>query len=431
MLKCGFYESDVTPAMGMNLPGYFRERPATGVKDRIYVCAACFEDGNGGTAVTISCDAEELPEATCTRARGRIASRLEIPEDTILICATHIHTGGPTWACRYYDADNDYLRFLEDRIVDTALLAHARRQEVTIGFATGTEDKISYCRDYLQPDGTVKTFLFGNGARHYAPIDPSVGVLRIDRPDGTPFGVLVNFACHCDCVGGTEISADFPGELRAALRKYYGEDFHTVFINGYCGDINHVSPDGFHEFPEHYRRMGRMLAGDVIRTRELATEKKTDAAVDGILSWHDIPVRQVTPEMLARAEEEVESTDRSKTTVHTASDLALEIIRVAKAGKKVERVPLQVLTIGDVAFYAMPGEIFTAFGLALKKDSPFPHQMTANLANGGFGYIPTEDLFGTDIYEARLGISGTLVPTAGDQMVKILRGMAEELKERQ
>ena len=36
MLKCAFYESDITPLLYANMPGYFNERPGKDVKDKIY-----------------------------------------------------------------------------------------------------------------------------------------------------------------------------------------------------------------------------------------------------------------------------------------------------------------------------------------------------------------------------------------------------------
>ena len=60
----------------------------------------------------------------------------------------------------------------------------------------------------------------------------------------------------------------------------------------------------------------------------------------------------------------------------------------ARKGKPIE-VEVQVVALGDdVAWVSLPGEIFVELGLAIKQDSPFPHTIIAELANGSIGYIP-------------------------------------------
>ena len=47
------------------------------------------------------------------------------------------------------------------------------------------------------------------------PVDPTVGVIRIDRGDGTPLAILVNYACHPVVFGpdNLDYSADYPSEM--------------------------------------------------------------------------------------------------------------------------------------------------------------------------------------------------------------------------
>ena len=51
MLKCGFYESDITPPLGCSIPGYFRKRLGEDVRDRLYAKAACISDGKTEVAI--------------------------------------------------------------------------------------------------------------------------------------------------------------------------------------------------------------------------------------------------------------------------------------------------------------------------------------------------------------------------------------------
>ena len=72
MIKCGIYESNITPALGMEIPGYFEVRKADGVLEELFSEAVYFESGSD-KAVIISNDTIELPRETCDRVRAAVA----------------------------------------------------------------------------------------------------------------------------------------------------------------------------------------------------------------------------------------------------------------------------------------------------------------------------------------------------------------------
>ena len=93
------------------------------------------------------------------------------------------------------------------------------------------------------------------------PVDTSVTVVSFP---GQP-ACLVNFALHLDVVGGTRVSPDYPGHMSRALRRLRGRKLNCLFLNGTCGDINHV--DVASTVPQKgddlSRRIGNVLAGEV------------------------------------------------------------------------------------------------------------------------------------------------------------------------
>ena len=94
MLKCGFYEKDITPPLGANIPGYFVQRKAEGVKEELFSKALALEV-DGTCAIVISVDAVLMAQEVHDTAVARIFKATGIPSDRILISATHAHTGGP------------------------------------------------------------------------------------------------------------------------------------------------------------------------------------------------------------------------------------------------------------------------------------------------------------------------------------------------
>jgi len=423
-MKCGIYEIDITPALGMEMPGYFSLRKATGIKQKLYCEAVCFEN-EGNKAVILSNDIIQIYSDDADIIRAGIAEALGIDGANVLICCTHTHTGGPveTWG-DYVHYDPIYMQFLRSKLIDGAKLANDRLREVTLSYADCIEDKLAYYRNYIDKDGVKRTWS-SKDARPFGEIDSQVGVLRIDNTDGTPYGVIVNYSCHCDCVGGTEFSSDYPGEMRKTLRTLFGDSFMPVFVNGFCGNINHCDPNGFHgEVSEHYKRMGRMLAADAFRTRELAVKPFEDNGIRCALEYMKIPARTPDAELVKWADE----TLKEGTAGHQDMFYAREIKKFEERAGEPFVCPVQIIAIGEIAFYGMPGEIYVEFGKMLKERSPFKYNMPSNLANGCVGYVPIRELFAPTIYESKIGMSNKIIPDGGYIMVDRLIELASEIK---
>ena len=74
------------------------------------------------------------------------------------------------------------------------------------------------------------------------------------------------------------------------------------------------------------------------------------------------------------------------------------------------------IRIGDVCILALPGEVYVAFGKAIKAGSPFKRNMVVENSNSYCGYIPTKEAFceNSDMYEITLCLHSCHVPEAGE-----------------
>ncbi len=433
MLKCGIKELDITPSLGMDMPGHFARRKSEGIFENLFATAVYFENENE-KVILVSCDTIFLPTDLCTSVKIAIADLLETKPQNILLCATHTHTGGPvhTWG-DIVKEDEFYLRFLASRIVDAAVLAQKDAVDVTIGFNIGKDYELAHYRDFIGPDGTFSTGkALGSDKKAFGDIDPDVSVLRINnKEDNSVYGMIVNYTCHCDCVrAATSYSADYPGIMRDTLCKVYGEKFHPVFINGFCGNINHVMYETFtyRRFPEYYKIMGKRLAGEAMRTFENTYEFTDEVILGGMQESVSLCTR------LPR-EDELEFAAECEEKVRNGEELSImndfymnEYRRIQKEGIDVKELPVQAIRIGDLTVYGMPGEIYVEFGFMLKEKSPSKHTICANLSNGNFGYIPIIELFRPGIYEARVCASSFMCCDAGYLMTDKALELGEKLK---
>lgn len=420
MIQCGIFEHDITPKLGSQMPGYFNIRLADGIKEPLRCSAIVFAQDGAVKSVIVSADAIHVPPKNNLSARRRIAELLPVDEAAVTVHGTHIHTGGPVLEGFICDADEEYCSFLEDRIVDCAVLAKAELRDVRIGFAKGYDDTLAHYRDRVLPDGSLKTNASGD-SKPFGKIDPEITCLVIDNSDGSRYGVLVNYACHTDCVGGTALSSDFPGAMRDTLRGAFGADFMPVFVNGFFGNLNHIDFEHqTHKRPKYYRSMGVKLAGRVISAMEDTVyfdEPDFRAASKTIT----VKTRMPEPELIEWADGILASPDGVP-----ASDMhfAKEVRHVLDLGLRDFDLCLQVQKIGGVNIFACPREMFVEFEQMLKAGSDSAMNLCIANANGGCGYVPIHELIKPGIYEARLD-AGKLEPDAGYKMVD---GMLELMK---
>ena len=439
MLKCAFYEKEITPPLGCSISGYGNLRKGTDVKDRLMAKACVFSDGKD-TVALIALDALRIFYEVRQEIAKRVHAFTGIPEENVLVAAIHTHTGIPEFD---YDGDADalnnqahYFDVFIKLIADCAILAYRRLEDSALSFGIGNVDGISFCRDYIMRNSTPQTNpgrlnpdIIGPASE----IDTELPVIFARSADGTPLGAVVTFACHLDCVGGTEYSGDFASELSKQLKKVYGEDFVTVFFMGTAGDINHFNVNVPEDAPDHFRKMGQKIAGEVIKTASFAepicgdtlkcrfrlvTINRTEISEDRIAeAKHTIATVQEIPGAKIAAD-------------GTAKDqyelmMARKLLAFLDSAPTQYEVPLHFMQIGDVKFFGFPSEIYCYFGLSLKEKCGTKKRMVASYCNGLYGYIPTKELFYDTIYESRPG-SNRLSADAGYIMVEQLLEMGEQ-----
>src|SRR5262249_7597035 len=101
---------------------------------------------------------------------------------------------------------------------------------------------LGHNRRKVGPDAKVTMFWRNAEKLPTSPIDPGVGVIRVDEvsvPSEKTRAILVNYACHAVVLGpdNRAISADYPGYLaRRVERELPGA--LCLFTQGGAGDIN-------------------------------------------------------------------------------------------------------------------------------------------------------------------------------------------------
>lgn len=428
MILCGAYETVITPPLGSPIPGQFADRRLSGVKDELYVKAVVIES-DGEAVVFVAADALFVLEKESGRIRERIREFTGISEERVMVSATHTHTGPPIWP----EQDEAYLSELVRKMADAAILAYRRRQPARVGFGSGRESGIAFNRRYRMRNGTVQTNPgYGNpdAVGPEGPADPEVLVVRIDDERGEPLAVITNFACHADTVGGTEACADFPGSLSRALKRALSERTVSLFLQGASGNVNHrdYSQPRAPAVADHAGRIGRILAGEVLRVRETIDMPSGDEPLKLGAARCRFPLsyRRATRE----EEEEARQTLASPHAREIEKILADRLLQTIVNPVREAEMEIQAFRIGELAAAGLPGEIFAEFGLALKRDAPYAGLIVNTLCNGtNTGYVCTREAYASGGYEPRMRNFSRNAPGTGELFAEKAMELLRMLRE--
>ncbi|MAT15288.1 MAG: hypothetical protein CMJ46_08470 [Planctomyces sp.] len=252
------------------------ERDNGPVNDPLYARALVITDKET-TLVICSLDVVAIGEIGYIKdeflgkVRGQINADLQIPETNIMINASHCH-GIPV-------ADTD------ERTIQAIKQAAANLVPVRVGAGTGHEDRVQENRRLLMKDGTEIDVRHAyalppdKDVAEVGPIDPEIGILRLDNEQGEPVAVVYNFACHPiqgAASGGN--TADFTGFSSKVIEENLGENTIALFVQGCGGDINPV----FYKDVDHPRDAEPL--GNMLGLSTLAGVRKIETSADGRLN---------------------------------------------------------------------------------------------------------------------------------------------------
>lgn len=219
------------------------------------------------------------------------------------------------------------------------------------------------------------------------PLDPTVGVMRVEDLSGKTRALAVMYACHpVGTMGAGFVSRDFPGAMVDFIEQELGPQCLPLFLQGASGDLD---PCDLHNLRSRNRDNIPKQAGISLAKRALEISR-------GIAAPEQTPALNVKESLLGIPN---------------------------RAGNATTQTNLLTLRLGDqIAFAAIPGEPFVQHQLDLRsRCAGLPNVFVLGLAYSGRGspfvvYIPTAQA----VKEGGYGATecSFLAPGAGATMVE-------------
>jgi uncharacterized small protein (DUF1192 family) len=246
------------------------DRAAGPLNDPLYAKALVLKN-DAATVVLITIDAVAIGEIGrigndfLGKVRAQLQGEPGIAPASVVINASHCHG--------VVRADTEQL------VVQAVREAWRAMVPVKTGAGSAEETRISENRRLKMKDGSevdmrrAYSLPRDEDVAAVGPIDPQIGLLRLDREDGRPLAVLYNFACHPimnpPSVGN---SADFPGFASRVIEESLGGGALAFFVQGCGGDINPVRYKNV-QHPPAAEPLGNMLGVTVVQAwRKIETK---------------------------------------------------------------------------------------------------------------------------------------------------------------
>lgn len=277
------------------------------ISDPLYAKALVLDDG-AARVVIVAMDAlaigglGDIKDDFLAKLRSRIQNELHIPGCNVMVNASHTHPQG-----RLLCEEDEQI----ERTFEAVRQAMRSMTEVKVGSGFGYEDRIVVNRNLKMKDGNHWSIRYAHpcppdeDVAGVGPIDPQIGVIRIDRLDGSPLAVVYNFASHL-LIGVPDrgVTANFPGFASKLIEETLGGGAMALFLQGAGGDILELYFKDVNR-PRDCEPIGTMLGLSTLKAvRKIVTR---DAGLSVLSETIRLPRRDDIPQRITeRLQEQAE-----------------------------------------------------------------------------------------------------------------------------
>ncbi len=241
--KAGVARSVITPEKAVWLAGYGSKRPPDGKLHDLWMKALALEDAMGQRVVLITSDFQGVPKSMSDRAFEQISQRFGLQREQIMLTFSHNHCGPRLGddLVDYYPIEaeqvalvDEYTSLMVTQVVALVGQALERLAPAELRIGEGRATFAVNRRNNREADVPA---LLASGTPLVGPVDHTVPVMTVTRPDGRLEAILFGYACHPTTLSFLTWCGDYPGFAQLELEQNH-PGATAMFVNTCGGDQN-------------------------------------------------------------------------------------------------------------------------------------------------------------------------------------------------
>ncbi len=375
---------DTTPPVGIELGGFHRqagnERLVEGIRQPTAARALVLRCGEVETAI-LSIDVATVSGDFSRRVQRRIARQTGIPAENVRVCATHTHSMPAFSYLRQWGAiPVDYMNGVERRCAEAAVLA--REDLAPARLSLGKSRAVGANFNRTTPEFSTDAEFTGDSTDQTRWLDTMVHVLLFERTAEKRDLLWYHFSAHPVCYADTRAGPDWPGEVAERLRAELGLD--PSYLQGHAGDVN---PGDGDPWRGDAGKTTRGVCDAVGRAVEAVQPVEVDRLVVRTRPF-GVPLDMALFRTWLEAYREDPGQCAGGQWVDAA--FAQDWFRGnADRDLSEDRWPiaLSALGLGPLGLIFHPAELYSVYGLAIRRDSPFADTLAVGYTDGIIGYL--------------------------------------------
>ena len=425
-LNLGVARRVITPPIGGQLYGYSPNIFSKSVNDNLTVTVFYFEQGET-KALMISATVCLIQTALAENILSLIEKNTDIPKESILLSATHTHSG-PNTAGETGWGDIDQ-KYCDEIFVPMILEAVAEAKSKTTPVKMGVAEMHSLVginrREKSKVTGKILLGQDPDGS-----FDPKMTILSFADQNGKVVANMIHYGCHGTAAGqNVEITRDWSGIMVDAVEEKSGAV--TAFFNGPEGDVGPRISNGKTVGDLNYvYELGEKAAKDAVKCYEKLSDRR-EVELKTSFKELEIPLKKRMPKN--EALEKLETYKNQTINVgKMAKDNLLEIIESYDNGfidEPCRKMPQTIVKLGDVVFASSPYETFSKIGLDINKAFDNLSVLSLSNTNGSEGYFITDDAKPLGGYEVSMYLYGHIQQFCDDASTTLSDATIKHIKE--
>lgn len=420
--RIGIARADVTPPVGIysRCWGAAEHDVAESIHRPLKLSALAISDTNDQvTLILVDADLSWWRPLDVFRSfQQRLLEELSLEPQNFIFSLSHTHAAPPLMAAEASLPGGDLLnQWLEDIYQITLQAVRDALHDQTDGVLDWHVGRcqLAAVRDLPDPEAPQDRVVCGYNPALQA--DDTLLVGRVSDPAGQLRAVLVNYACHPTILAweNNSVSPDYLGAMRASIEQATGA--LAMFTQGASGDL--APPYQYVGDPAVADRHGRQLAYATLATleameppaSELAYQQTVESGAPLAVWRHrpravsaDLQSLQTAVELPLKDWPSAEELDQQH---QACDDRALEErlrrkrdIRRTLGDGQAFPLPVWTWRIGDAILVGSPCEPYSILQQELRRRFPDTTILCLNLINGSIGYLPPQEKYNQDVYQA-------------------------------